>query len=116
MRLSGNDGSYSHIAVAFSMAAIWVMQPITATLAMLTMWPKQLKTKDISLTERKRKKTNRSWFSSAFQVLYRLHVGKVSTVEHVVLLFKVLSRVIIKSWGVSNVCQGESTVSQQMYL
>ena len=43
MRLLGRDGSYSHMALAFSTAAIFVMRPITATLAMLTTWPKQLK-------------------------------------------------------------------------
>jgi len=43
MRLLCKDGSYSHIALAFSTAATLVMRPITATLAMLTTWPKQLK-------------------------------------------------------------------------
>ena len=35
-RLSGNEGSYSHIAVMVSTAAIFVMWLITAILAMLT--------------------------------------------------------------------------------
>jgi len=41
-RLFANEGSYSHIAVVVSIAAILVMWPITATLAMLTTWPKHL--------------------------------------------------------------------------
>ena len=35
-RFPGRDGSYSHMAVAFSIAAIFVIWLITATLAMLT--------------------------------------------------------------------------------
>ena len=40
--LSGNEGSYSHIAVVVSIAVILVMWAITATLAMFMTCPKHL--------------------------------------------------------------------------
>jgi hypothetical protein len=46
----------------------------------------------------KRFKTYGSWFFLAFQSLYCLRVWKVSMASHVVLLFDVLSRVIVKSF------------------
>ena len=36
MRLSGSDGSYSQMAVVFSIAANFIISPITVTMAMLT--------------------------------------------------------------------------------
>ena len=41
--------------------------------------------------------THGSWFSLVFQSLYRLHVWKVSTASHVVLLFEVLLSIIVNS-------------------
>ena len=42
-RLSGDAGSYSQIAFVFSMTAIFVMCPITATLARFTTCARHLK-------------------------------------------------------------------------
>lgn len=100
MQLLGKERSYSHITVAFSTAAIWVMWPMTAMLAMLTTWLKQLKKESRSHTPdltNLQRKTHGSWFSSAFQSPYSLHAWNNSIVSHAILLFEVLSRVTVKS-------------------
>ena len=43
-QLSGRVGLYSHIAVVFGMAAIFMMWPMNAIFPMLTTWPKHLGT------------------------------------------------------------------------
>lgn len=50
--LPGKSGSYSHMAVAFSMATILVIWPMTATFAMLTTCLKQLYKNGVSVYER----------------------------------------------------------------
>ena len=47
-RLSSRDGSYSQMAVAFSMMAIFVICFMTAIFLRLTTWPKQLKVAKIN--------------------------------------------------------------------
>jgi hypothetical protein len=56
-RLPGKDGSYSHIAVEFSIAAILVIWLITATFAMLTTCAQHLHRFRFSMPEGNRELT-----------------------------------------------------------
>ena len=99
MRLPGNSGSYSQIALAFSMAAIFVIWAMTATLARFTMCSRHLYNNVKLLSPKKyitRTHTYGSWFSVALHCSCR-RLCWCSIVLQLMLLFEALSSVTLWS-------------------
>ena len=94
-RLFSNSGSYSQIAFVFSMTAIFVMCPITATFARFTTCSRHLPVSHGEQTLLIRNMyTYGSWFSPASHRRLRRSCC-CSTVSQLVVLFEALSRVMV---------------------
>jgi len=93
-RLSHRVGSYSQIAVAFSMAAILVMWDMTSTFPRLTMCPKQLQGIVKQVRNNREFWTYGNCCSSLSHLMpQQTRIWICSMVQQVVLLFPVLSNI-----------------------
>lgn len=103
-RFPGSDGSYSHIAAEFSMAAIFVTWDIKSTIARLTTWARHLEVNIWSEWKTGIREhachadTHGRRASAASQSARSRVTASSSTVWQSVSLFEVLSAVTAKSW------------------